>query len=134
MILEQSPFSFAAFGASGGCVGRRRRVYRCSSGEDAIAVEHSGRIDDVERKESCSAWNAHRCSSGDGAIAMDAAMTRRAVPSWLPGRRLDVDDDVGQFGVALHQSILDDVGDVVRVREGRVGREPHVQIEKHVIQ
>ena len=47
---------------------------------------------------------------------------------------LDVNDGVGDLGELLHQAVLDDVGELVRVAQQRVGGEPHVQVQEDVIE
>src|ERR1043166_8129594 len=56
----------------------------------------------------------------------------------LPGdalrwRRLDVDDSVGDRGIARHQLVFHDVGDLMRLVEAHVRAQPDVEIEKDVI-
>ena len=49
------------------------------------------------------------------------------------GRRLDVNDRVADLRVAHHQPVFHDVRDAVRFGERHLRRQPHVQIEKHVV-
>jgi hypothetical protein len=51
----------------------------------------------------------------------------------LRRRRLDVDDRVGNLRVACHQPVLDHMRERVRVAQPHLGRQPHVQIQEHVI-
>ena len=50
------------------------------------------------------------------------------------GRRLDVDDRVGDLGIAVHQPVLHDVREAVRLVERHLGRKPDVQVEEGVVE